>query len=268
MVGAEMTRPSRVMPTACRRWRRCSRPRWSGRRVEVEHDDPLAGRRLGAGGGVGDVGALDDRRAEQVLGGAVVGAGGDVVVGPGDVAGASFLSQVERGVRGGGLLLGHRRGVGSGAAGRRPRRGCAAALSVRPGRRRRSGWRPRCRSARRRPSVGAARVGAARRRCRSAAWAAGSGPLEHRAEAQLGGRAELAGLVPVVAGHGDDDVRVALGDHLGLGDTEPVDPLLDDLAGELEVLLGRRLAVGRLGGERHGRAAAQVQPELRASGCR
>src|SRR3712207_6990318 len=44
-------------------------------------------------------------------------------------------------------------------------------------------------------------------------------------EPQLGGRAELARPLPVVARDRDDDVAVALGDDLGLGDTEPVDAL-------------------------------------------
>ena len=60
-------------------------------------------------------------------------------------------------------------------------------------------------------------------------------------------------------------LRAALGDDLGLGDAEAVDPLLDDLAGELEVVLGGGLAVGGAGGQRDGGAAAQVEAELRGA---
>ena len=49
--------------------------------LEVEQDDPRTGRLIGAGGGVVDLRALDDRGPEQVLGGAVLGTGGDVAGG-------------------------------------------------------------------------------------------------------------------------------------------------------------------------------------------
>ncbi|MBM0258001.1 hypothetical protein JNW89_15355 [Micromonospora sp. 4G55] len=85
--------------------------------------------------------------------------------------------------------------------------------------------------------------------------------LEHLAEAQLR-RAADVGQLAVLAGQGDDDVPVALGDHFGLGHAVGVDPALDDLPRLFEVLRGRRLAVDAVGGlERQPGAADQVQAE-------
>src|SRR5690606_36391523 len=51
---------------------------------------------------------------------------------------------------------------------------------------------------------------------------------QHRTDVELGGGRQRAGLLAVVAGHRDDEV-VALDRHLGAGDTEAVDAVLDDL---------------------------------------
>ena len=220
---------------------------------------------------VGDLGALDDGRAEQVLRGAVVAsrrrcsprAGRRLALVPSLVAGqrrrtaAAACSWVTGGrVRAGGAGRPSPRRSGRGGRSARPRRSARPGVAAAPSVGRRA-------SGRRRAAVGAAlpvgrgRVGGGRR-------SAASGPLQHRAEPQLGGRAELAGLLAVVAGHRDDDVRAALGDDLGLGDAEAVDALLDDLAGQLEVGRVGRLAVRRLGGE--GDVVPPAGPG-RAAGC-
>ena len=143
-------------------------PRRGARRVEVQLDDPLARALTRAGAGVGDVGALDHRGAEQVLGRAVLAAGGDVVLGA--VHGADGLAVTgERGVGDGRLLLGDRGGV-RGDRGRRRigRRRTVGRAPRRPSgpRRRPSAWRPR-------RSVPPASVGVA---LSVAAGVAGSGP--------------------------------------------------------------------------------------------
>ena len=74
------------------------------------------------------------------------------------------------------------------------------------------------------------------------------------------------GLVAVLAGHRDDDPVGALGDHLGLGDAEAVDPALDDLPGLVERLRGwAGLPSVGAGLQRDRGAALQVQ--ARAWGC-
>ncbi len=75
--------------------------------------------------------------------------------------------------------------------------------------------------------------------------AAGRRSAEHRAEAQLRGLPDGLGRVAVRARDRDHDPVRALGDHLGLGHTEPVDPVADDLTGLVERRVARRLAVGR-----------------------
>ena len=86
---------------------------------------------------------------------------------------------------------------------------------------------------------------------------------DHRAEPQLRGLADRLGRVTVRAGDRDDDPVRALGDHLGLGDTEAVDPALDDLPGLVERGTARRLVVGRLRLQGDLGAALEVEAELR-----
>jgi hypothetical protein len=57
---------------------------------------------------------------------------------------------------------------------------------------------------------------------------------------------------------------VTLHDHVGLGHTERVDPLVDDVPGDAEVLrVDRRAAGDGVRRERLARAALQVESELR-----
>ena len=238
IVGAEMTRPSRVMATglpmlAAVNSAQAAEPVV----VEVELDDPLAGAwRVPALASVTSVPSTTGG-PEQVLDACRPRCRPRRSPRAGRPRRRLAVAG-ERGVRRRRLLLGDRRA--------RPGRPAASAGRRRAGRRR--GGRPaarRRRSApRRRRSGAAASVGVGGAVGGGVALSvgrrlAGSGPGMHRAEPQLRGLPQLTGLVAVVPGNGDDDVRVALGDHLGLGDTEAVDPLLDDLAGQLQVLLGR-----------------------------
>src|SRR5664280_2315909 len=91
-------------------------------------------------------------------------------------------------------------------------------------RRARRRWRGARRRWRRCGGRGRTRRGDGRRRDSGA----GRRLLDHFAEAQLGGAAELLRQLSRCAGHRDDDV-LALGDHLGLGHADAVDPLPDDV---------------------------------------
>ena len=99
------------------------------------------------------------------------------------------------------------------------------------------------------------------------AGAAGAGAAEHglpdhRPEAQLRGLAQRTGLLTGVARHGDRDV-VAVEHDLGTAHAEAVDALLDDLLGLHELVARRGAAVDGAGHERDPRAALQVDAELR-----
>ena len=85
---------------------------------------------------------------------------------------------------------------------------------------------------------------------------------DHRPQPQLGGLADRLGRVTVRAGDRDDDPVRTLGDHLGLGDTEAVDPALDDLPGLVERGTARRLVVGRLCLQGDLGAALEVEAKL------
>ena len=96
-------------------------------------------------------------------------------------------------------------------------------------------------------------AGAAAARCPASAprWPA-PGSLrgrhrEHLAEAELrGGADQLDDFLLANSGNGDDDVVAGLGD-LGVGDAAAVDPVTDDVHGEVEALLGGAAPVRRDG---------------------
>ncbi len=138
--------------------------------------------------------------------------------------------------------------------------GSAAGRGAGPGRRRRSGGsrpdrraRPgRCRAEPGRRAVPGAPGGAGRRDDRAA---------DDLAEPQLRGLAQRAGLLALLAGHGDRQVG-AVQHHLGAADAEPVDPLLDDLLGLQQLLAGRFGAGLGAGHQRDPGTALQVDAQL------
>ena len=67
---------------------------------------------------------------------------------------------------------------------------------------------------------------------------------------------------PLLPGTEIDHPVAALGDHLGLGHAERVDPALDDLPGLVERLPAGRLAVGGAGLQRDGGAALRSSPSF------
>jgi hypothetical protein len=97
---------------------------------------------------------------------------------------------------------------------------------------------------------------AAARRCR------GHRVADHRAEPELGGLAEVLGLLALLTRHGDDDV-VTVEDDLGAADTDAVDTVLDDLAGLVEGVPVRLTAVHGACGQRDPRTTLKVDAELR-----
>ncbi|BCI89239.1 hypothetical protein NIIDMKKI_44450 [Mycobacterium kansasii] len=78
--------------------------------------------------------------------------------------------------------------------------------------------------------------------------------VEHRADVEPGGLAEVAGLVAVVSGHRDDQV-VAVHDDLGARHAKTIDPGADDLLSLVQGLPTRRRAVGCTRGQRDTGAA-------------
>ena len=70
-------------------------------------------------------------------------------------------------------------------------------------------------------------------------WPAAGIDVDHRPDVEPRGLAEVAGLVAVVAGHGDDQV-VAVDDDLGTGDAEAVDAGADDLLRLIQRFAGGR----------------------------
>ena len=84
---------------------------------------------------------------------------------------------------------------------------------------------------------------------------------DHLTEAQLRGLAQRAGLLALLARHGDRQVG-AVQHHLGTADAEPVDPLLDDLLGLHELLAGRFGTGLGAGHQRDPGPALQVDAQL------
>ena len=269
--GATMTRESRVAASwFCGSGRRHHRAADVGvllgaLAVEGQRDLDLARHRallVGAvaGGGVADLVAGHGDRAEDVLGAAVDVAGDErlrrvvdeAVEGSGSVQSRSSNCSVSSGVI-------HARSVGS--SGVAPAAGLALGEAVgdaEPARRR--GRRVSASGTalllvgeallavggrrRRRRARGAGRR-AARRRRRRLRSAGRHG--EHGAELQLGGLADrVADLLGGDLRDAHDDVAVALGRHLGAGDTTGVDALDDDVAGLVQLLGRDALARGGL----------------------
>ena len=86
----------------------------------------------------------------------------------------------------------------------------------------------------------------------------------HGAEPQHGGLADqLDQLVALHVRHGDDQLLVPGGGHLGLAHAQAVDPALDDRLGQLQAVgVDRSAAGGVLGGQRDRGAALEVEAEL------
>ena len=89
----------------------------------------------------------------------------------------------------------------------------------------------------------------------------GGDRVDHRADVQPRGLAEVAGLVAVVARHGDHQV-VAVDHHLGPRNAEAVDARGDDLLRLVQRVLGGPRPVGRAGRQCDPGAALQVDAEL------
>ncbi|MCO5556192.1 hypothetical protein L7F22_009736 [Adiantum nelumboides] len=225
-------------------------------RLEGQPDHPADALLVLLGLGGGDLGALEERRAEQQrlqLGGLV-----------GALPGLAELRDL-----GGDARVVRREPA---RARRRGRRGCRRrVLQRRDLRDRRDGTALLAHALRLRRGGargGLARGGLAglrvlaRRGLLPGGLVRGDGALQHLAEAQLRGLAQGAGLLAGVAGDGDDDVAAVQLD-LGAADTEPVDALLDDVL-RLDQLVTRRwLPVGGAGGERDAGATLQVDAQLR-----
>ena len=113
---------------------------------------------------------------------------------------------------------------------------------------------------RRRGGLGGA--GPAPARARRGRGGGGADPAHgHDAEAQLClPLHRVDEVASALAGDLDHDVLVALGGHLGLGDTGTVDPVVDDVGGLAERLGGDVVAGG---GEADPGASLEVQPESR-----
>src|SRR5262249_25101140 len=80
------------------------------------------------------------------------------------------------------------------------------------------------------------------------------------AEVHLPGLAEALGLVTALARHGDDDL-LTVQDDLGATDTDLVDPVLDDLACLVELVLVRGALLAARG-QRDPGAALQLDTQL------
>jgi hypothetical protein len=85
--------------------------------------------------------------------------------------------------------------------------------------------------------------------------------VDHRSDVEPGGLAKVAGLVAVVAGHGDDQV-LAIDDDLRPGDTQPVDAGTDDLLGLCQGFTGWGRAIGGACCQRDACPALQIDAKL------
>ena len=232
-----------------------------------------------AGRGTGQLVALDQRRAEQVL------------LGPGLVAGEQGLvghvvrllvagELRERGLAGLGRLPLHRlvrrralpvgsltrlvRRLRRGGRQRRERLVVAARGGLRSRRGRGGGSRPGTRLGRGfcagRRRAGRGGLGR-RRRLHLLGGVHGPEPEQRRLADQPDQ------LVLLHVRHGDDQLPIAGGDHLGLADAQAVHPVLDDGLGQSQaVRVDRPAAGGVLRRQRDGGAALQVEAELRRPG--
>jgi hypothetical protein len=85
--------------------------------------------------------------------------------------------------------------------------------------------------------------------------------VDHRSDVEPRGLAKVAGLVAVVAWHGDDQV-LAIDNDLRPGDTQPVDAGTDDLLGLGQGFAGWGRTVGGACGQRDACPALQIDAEL------
>jgi hypothetical protein len=85
--------------------------------------------------------------------------------------------------------------------------------------------------------------------------------VDHRPDVEPRGLAKVAGLVAVVARHGDDQV-LAIDHDLRPGDTQPVDAGTDDLLGLSQGFAGGGRTVGGTCGQRDAGPALQIDAKL------